>query len=79
MKVRELVEWLTAFEDQDAEVEIVKHTRGQNYYEQGGSAAAVAFDPKEHAEYTDLRGNPHIRPGAPYYNARALLLGELNA
>ncbi len=79
MKVRELVEWLAAFEDQDAEVEVVQHTNGSGYYDQGGTAASVPFDPTRHAEYTDLRGNPHIKPDAPYYEARMLLLGEMNA
>ena len=79
MKVKELVEWLAAFEDQDADVEVVQHTGGTGYYDQGGNASLVAFDPSKHAEYTDMRGNPHVKPDAPYYNARTLLLGELNA
>ncbi len=79
MKVRELVEWLAAFEDQDAEVEVVQHTQGSGYYDQGGTAASVPFDPTRHAEYTDLRGNPHIKPDWPSYEARMLLLGEMNA
>ncbi len=79
MKVRELVQWLAAFEDQDAEVEVVQHSSGSGYYEQGGTASVVKFDPAEHADYTDLRGNPHIKPDAPYFEARTLLLGEMNA
>ena len=79
MKVKELVEWLAAFEDQDADVEVVSHTSGTGYYDQGGNASTAAFDPSKHAEYTDLRGNPHVKPDAPYYNARTLLLGALNA
>lgn len=79
MKVKELVEWLAAFEDQDADVEVVQHTSGTGYYDQGGNVSLVAFDPSKHAEYTDMRGNPHVKPDAPYYNARTLLLGELNA
>lgn len=79
MKVKELVEWLAAFEDQDAEVEVVRHTSGGGYYDQGGNASSVAFDPSSHAEYTDMRGNQFVKPDAPYYNSRTLLLGELNA
>lgn len=79
MKVRELVQWLAAFEDQDADVEVVQHSSGIGYYDQGGNARVVKFDPARHADYTDLRGNPHIKPDAPYYNARTLLLGELDA
>ena len=79
MKVKELVDWLAAFDDQDADVEVVQHTSGTGYYDQGGNASLVAFDPSKNAEYTDMRGNPHVKPDAPYYNARTLLLGELNA
>lgn len=78
MKVKELIEWLSAFEDQDAEVEIVRHTRSSGYYDQGGNASVEAFDPGKHIDYTDLRGNPHIAPGTPSYNSRTLLLGEID-
>ena len=79
MKVRELIQWLATVGDQDAEVEVVQHSSGTSYYDQGGNASAVAFDPEKHSSYTDLRGNPHIKPDAAYYNARTLLLGELDA
>jgi len=79
MKVRELIQWLATVEDQDADVEVVQHSRGTGYYEQGGTASVVAFDPEKHTTYTYLRENPHIKPDAPYYNARTLLLGELDA
>lgn len=79
MKIRELIQWLATVEDQDAEVEVVRHSSGKTYYDQGGNAKEVAFDPKKHATYTDRRGNPYIEPDALYYNARTLLLGELNA
>ncbi len=79
MKVKELIQWLATVEDQDAEVEVVQHSRGTGYYDQGGNASATAFDPGKHATYTDLRGNPHIKPDATYYNTRTLLLGELDA
>ena len=78
MKVRELIEWLSTIEDQDADVEVVQHALGARYYEQGGTASAVIFDPDKHATYTDLRGNKYIKPDAPYYNSRTLLLGELS-
>ena len=79
MKVRELMQWLATVEDQDADVEVVQHSCGTGYYDQGGSASPAAFDPEKHATYTDLRGNPHIKQDATYYNARTLLLGELDA
>jgi hypothetical protein len=78
MKVREMAAWLAQFEDQDAEVEVVSHTSSGSYYEQGGTATSAPFDPAKHADYTDLRGNPYIKPDSPSYNARTLLLGELN-
>ena len=78
MKVRELIQWLAAFEDQDADVEVVQHKSGRDYYEQGGTARAVAFDPEKYAEYTDFRDNQFVKPDAPYYNTRTLLLGELD-
>jgi hypothetical protein len=65
MKVRELIQWLATVKDQDAEVEVVQHSRGTGYYDQGGNASAAAFDPEKHTTYTNLR--------------RTLLLGELDA
>ena len=79
MKVRELIQWLATFEDQDADVEVVEHSRGTGYYDQGGTARVVAFDPEKHTTYTDLRGNQFVKPEAPHYEARTLLLGEVDA
>lgn len=67
MTVQEMIQWLSSFEDQDAEVEVVKHSRGTGYYDQGGTARVVAFDPQKHAIYADLQGN------------WTLLLGEIDA
>jgi hypothetical protein len=42
MKVRELIAWLQAFEDQDATVQVVQHsTSGCGHYEQGARARDV--------------------------------------
>jgi len=79
MKVRELIQWLATFDDQDAEVEVVEHSSGTGYYDQGGNARVVAFDHERHTTYTDLRGNQFVKPGAPYFGARTLLLGEIDA
>lgn len=78
MKVRELIKWLQAFGDQDADVEIIEHTSGSNVYEQGGSIVQAVFDPAVHAEYSDMRGNQFVPPGAPYADKRTLLLGAFN-
>lgn len=64
MNVRELIEWLQNFEDQEATVEVVN-----------SDGASVEFNPEEHAEYTDLRGNPWCK-GSPWEDKRTLILGR---
>jgi hypothetical protein len=56
MKVQELIEWLKDF-DQNADVMVVEHSYGGSYYDQGGTAYVVEFDPsvKDRFEY-----NPSI-------------------
>lgn len=44
MNVAGMKEWLNQFPD-DTVVEIVYHTRGSGYYDQGGNATTVEFDP----------------------------------
>ena len=78
MKVKELVEWLTAFEDQDAEVEVIKHVRGSSHYDQGGIVEVVPLEP-DLMNYTDLRGNQFVKKDCSYHGSHKLLLGELNA
>lgn len=75
MRVREFIEWLSQFPDQDATIEVLECRPGALYGEQGGVTSSVYFDPEKHAEYTDLRGNPWIKDDAPYKDARTLLLG----
>ena len=74
--VSDLIRWLQT-QDQGALVEVVQHTSGRGYYDQGGNATEVAFDPSL-TTYTDFRGNQFVKPDAPYYNTRTLLLGETN-
>lgn len=52
MTVAEFVEWLKT-QDQAAEVWVVEHASGKGYYDQGGRARQVAFDPAKHAEHSD--------------------------
>lgn len=78
MKVKDLIEWLKGFEDQDADVLIIEHEAEGGYYSQGGIAHEAPFDPEKHAEYTDMRGNKFVPPGATYENKRTLLLGAMN-
>jgi hypothetical protein len=78
MKVKELAQWLLAFEDQDADVMVIKHTRGSGHYDQGGTVGVVPLD-ADVITYTDLRGNPFAKEDSPYHGSHTLLLGELNA
>ena len=75
MRVREFIEWLAQFPDQDATVEVLECRPGSPYFQQGGVTSSVEFDPEKHAEYTDLRGNPWIKDDDPYKDAHTLLLG----
>lgn len=69
MTVAELITWLKT-QDQAATVYVVSHSRCIGYYDQGGTAQTVVFDPARHAEHTDYS---HLsRNGQP---ATELLLG----
>ena len=72
MKVRELIEWLQS-QDQDATEIVLKGSRARAW--EGDSYLWVDFDPNEHAEYTDMRGNK-LAKGQPYENDRTLSLGH---
>lgn len=75
MQVREFIEWLKQFPDQDATVEVLHCSPGMPYTQQGGVTDSVDFDPNKHAEYTDFRENPFVKPTEKWFNRRALLLG----
>ena len=77
--VREFIEWLKT-QDQDAIVEVIKHTDEGGYYMQGGSATTVNFSLEPEAdlfEHTDFRDNPYVKPESDHYNKRYLRLGVL--
>ena len=76
MKVSEFVEMLNKFDDQDAEVMCVVHFLGEGYYDQGGNIEEAVFDPENHLEYTDFRGNQFVSKSSPYFNKRLLLIGS---
>lgn len=78
MTVAELAEWLKTFPDPGATVEVVVHERGTGYCNQGGTAHTAPFNPEQHTEYIDMRGNRFVKPGDSYYNRRTLLLGVSN-
>ena len=77
MKVHEFIKLLQDFEDQEADVCVIEHSSGTGYYDQGGKIKEVKFNKDEHFEYVDMRGNPHTKPDASYYNERTLLLGSI--
>lgn len=75
--VRQLREFLEQFEDQDAVVQVVEHHCGTDYYEQGGRAFEVNFNPAEHVSYVDMRNN-QFATEAQRNLPRTLLLGVTN-
>jgi len=77
MTVAELIEFLKT-QDQGAIVKVVVHEDHRGYEMQGGSASEKDFDKGLHVEYTDMRGNEFVKPDAPYYEKRYLLLGAMN-
>lgn len=85
MNVAQMIEWLKT-QDQEAIVGVVYHTSGSSYYDQGGNATSVEFDPNagvyseggDQWDYKDFRGNQFVKEDAPYYNKRYLRLGGLD-
>lgn len=75
MTVRQMIEWMSTFEDQDAIVEVICHHEPAGYYDQGGTVTIEEFNPDRHVEYTDLRGNPFVHESSPSYNRRSVIFG----
>jgi hypothetical protein len=81
MVVSEFIEWLKT-QDQDAIVEVLVHSSGTGYYDQGGNVTTEEFDPSEgyygcskYHEYTDFRGNKFVKEDHPCYNKRFIQFG----
>ncbi|MCA1800575.1 MAG: hypothetical protein LC687_04050 [Actinobacteria bacterium] len=74
MTVREFREWLEAFPDQDAIVQIVESDRD--------SVSEEDFRPdangNETWDYYDFRGNDHVKGTSPLRDKRFLVLGMKN-
>lgn len=71
MTVAEMIQWLQT-QDEGATLCVLKR---QTSYGYGGDWYAwVDFDPVEHSEYIDMRGNNYAN-GKPYENERTLYLG----
>ncbi len=91
MTKAELVQWLNRNFDDDAIIEIVMHTSGTGYYDQGGNANTTEFNPclqgmgvthkwceNGHFEYTDFTNNQFVKENHPYFNKKILTLGGYN-
>lgn len=76
MTVAEFIEWLKT-QDQDAVVDVLHHTSGSGYYDQGGNVSIEEFTATEFKdwEYTDFRGNQYVKEDAPHFNKRFLQIG----
>lgn len=81
MLVKDFIKWLET-QDQEAIVEVLVHSSGTGYYDQGGWVATEEFTKDEeygcgkHFQYTDLRGNPRIAETEEYFNKRYLQIGS---
>lgn len=62
MNVAELIEWLKT-QDQRAIVEVIRHTSGTGYYDQGGNVSVVEFSPEMSEHYTDCHGKSTLLIG----------------
>ena len=81
MIVADFIKWLKT-QDQGAIVEVLVHSSGTGYYDQGGNVSIEEFDPSDesygsskHFEYTDFTNNQFVKEGSPCYNKRFLKLG----
>lgn len=53
MNVKQLRKWLEQFPDETT-VEVVVHSRGTSYYDQGGNATTEIFEPPSDEVYSPL-------------------------
>lgn len=72
MIVEDFIKWLQT-QDQGATVEILVRERSVGY--EGDSYSRKDFDPEQHGDYIDMRGNPYTA-GKSCENSRILFLGE---
>jgi hypothetical protein len=71
VNVRELIEWLQTM-PQEAEVEIIQHTSGRGYYDQGGNCSAEYFKTDNEYGYSDYWSL------YDYKGVQHLTLGQMN-
>lgn len=81
--VAQMIEWLKT-QDQSAIIEVVMHSSGSGYYDQGGNASTKKFDPTLEVMYEvqDFAMYPPLDPDPNGYNSwrgkKFLLLGMYN-
>lgn len=82
MQVKDFILWLEK-QEQEAYVEVIVHSSGTGYHDQGGNISVEEFDITEdkydsfgkHWEYTDFRGNKFVEEAAPHFNKRFSMIG----
>lgn len=74
--VAEMIEWLKTM-PQDAKVEVLRHTSGSGYYDQGGWCSPQEFD--HSATYDWAKDYVDLYPRMWEYdkNSNTLLIGEV--
>ena len=77
MRVREFIEWLAQFPDQDATVEVLECRPGAPYVQQGGVTSSVEFDPEKLAAWAIDK--PSARSTMPFARRRGAGLFEVTA
>jgi phospholipase C len=74
MTLAQFIAHIQTLPDQDATVLVVEHHDGRGYYDQGGTAAEVPFDPTKHIDITDMRTNRFAK-GTAVENKHEILIG----
>lgn len=83
MIVKDFIKWLET-QDQEAIVEVLVHSSGTGYYDQGGNVTTEEFDIStdqysqfgKHWDYTDFRGNQFTKEDHPCFMKRYLQIGS---
>ncbi|HID4130807.1 TPA: hypothetical protein ACXE8V_001108 [Pluralibacter gergoviae] len=73
MEVKDFITWLHKA-PQDATVQVVWHTSGVNYYDQGGNVEVIDFSPQPASKENNY--NQHFEIYTDQNNKTTLLLGS---
>ena len=77
MNVAEMIQWLQTM-PQDAKVEVVYHTSGRGYYDQGGNATTVDFDATVDYSYSNTMYGKHFELKTYKDGVTVLQIGTTN-